>query len=96
MIVPHGDTILQPGDLLIIGARPRPGDRLLKVSEVVLRKNHRWNGKRISELNISRQTYVILIKRGSTAVIPKGDTILLEGDRVYMFDQSEAGEYMRL
>ena len=96
MIVPHGDTILQPGDLLIIGARPRPGDNLLKVSEIVLGKNHRWNGKRISDLNISRQTYVILIKRGKNAVIPKGDTILLEGDRVYMFDQSEAGEYMRL
>ncbi len=90
MIVPHGDTILQPGDLLVIGARPRAGDRLLKVTELVLNKHNRWNGRRIGDLNISRQTYVIMIKRGRETIIPKGDTVLLEGDRVYLFDRSQA------
>ena len=53
-----------------------------------MRKHHPWNGRLIRDLDISRQTVIVMIKRGDTSIIPRGNLILLEGDRIILYSQS--------
>ena len=42
----------------------------------------------IRDLDISRQTLVVLVKRRGTMLIPNGDMILREGDTVLLYTKS--------
>ena len=52
-----------------------------------LQKHNPWNGQRIRDLDISRKTVIILIKRKNKALIPNGDMILREGDTIILYTQ---------
>ena len=41
----------------------------------------------IRDLDISRQTIIILVKRGKKSIIPNGNTVLMEGDKIIMYTQ---------
>jgi voltage-gated potassium channel len=88
-IIPRGDLVLQPEDRMIIGAEALRGEHPVEVKETILKKDHPWTGKAISELNISRQSLIIMVRRKGHAMIPKGDTILVEGDVVYLYSKVE-------
>ena len=66
-------------------------DRHIDLKELVLRKNHPWNGLRIKELDISRQTIIVMIKRNGTMLVPKGDLMLHEDDHVILYSQERIG-----
>ena len=57
------------------------------LKEIVLRANHPWNGQMIRDLDISRQTVILMIKRNGSTIIPKGDVILRKGDTVIMYSK---------
>lgn len=84
-IVPHGSIRIESGDILILGSQSAKGDKPVYLKEVTLRHRHKWNGQMIRDLDISRQTVIIMIKRGNMTLTPKGSLILLEGDRVLMY-----------
>ena len=86
-IVPRGNVTLKPGDTLILGAESLKDDRHIDLKEVLLLKHNPWNGLRIRDLDISRQTIIVLVKRNDTVLVPKGDLVLLEGDRVILYSQ---------
>ena len=86
-IVPKGDVILRAGDALVLGAEPFKDDRHVDLKEVVLRKQHPWNGQRIRDLDLSRQTLIVMIKRKDRMLIPKGDLVLMEGDTIILYSQ---------
>ena len=46
-----------------------------------------WVGKRIRDLDISRHSVIVLVKRGNFTIIPNGDTILREGDKIFMYSK---------
>lgn len=85
IIVPRGDVVLEVDDTIVLGAPSFDDDSRIEFKEVVLRKQNKWNGHPIRELDISRQTVIIMVKRGNKSIIPNGDTVLLEGDRVIMY-----------
>ena len=87
-LVPRGDVVLRDNDILILGAGALKDDKHIDLKEIVLRKQNPWNGRLISELDISRQTIIVMIKRNGTMLIPKGDLMLLEGDHVILYSQS--------
>lgn len=87
VVIPRGDTMLQPGDALVLGAPSMDHDHPIDLKEIILRKQHPWNGQRIRDLDISRQTIIIMVKREGRAMIPNGNTVLLEGDRVILYTQ---------
>ena len=91
-VVPRGDVILAPGDRLIIGAEQLKNDVPVKLREVTLLKNHEWVGQMVSDLDISRQSFIVMIKRDSNAIIPDGDFIMKEGDKVFVFDKYSSKE----
>ncbi len=86
-IVPRGNVVLKNGDTLILGAESLKDDKHIDLKEVVLLKHNPWNGLRIRELDISRQTIIVMVKRSDTVLVPKGDLMLLEGDHVILYSQ---------
>lgn len=46
--------------------------------------SHSWCGKRISEIDFPDSSLVLMIKHGENTVIPKGDTVINEGDDVIL------------
>ena len=88
IVVPRGDVMLMDNDVLVLGAIPRSDNQHIELKEIVLRKQHRWNGQYIRDLDISRQTVIVMIKRDGKRIIPKGDQMLMEGDRVTLYTQT--------
>jgi voltage-gated potassium channel len=52
---------------------------------VELRRQSSWNGQRIGELDISRKTVLLLVKRKNKLLEPKEDLTLREGDRILLY-----------
>ena len=88
VVIPKGDVVLEDGDVLVIGAEHFKDDWHVELKEVQLRRQSPWNGMAIRDLDISRQTLIVLVKRSGTMLIPTGDMILREGDTILMFTKS--------
>ncbi len=86
-IVPRGNVVLKSNDTLILGAEALKDDKHIDLKEVVLLKHNPWNGLRIRELDISRQTIIVMVKRNGVMMVPKGELMLIEGDHVVMYSQ---------
>lgn len=76
-------------DVLILGAESFDDNNRIDLKEVILLKQNPWNGQKIRDLDISRQTLIIMVKRNGKAIIPNGDFVLLEGDKVIMYTQMQ-------
>ncbi|MBR6326717.1 MAG: ion transporter [Lachnospiraceae bacterium] len=84
-LVPRGDLLLKQGDVLVLAAEHFHDDSNITLKEVVLKKNNPWVGVRIRDLAISRMTYIISVKRGRELMIPRGEMILQENDRLLLY-----------
>ena len=49
---------------------------------------HKWKDQAIRDLDISRQTFIVMVKRGDRKIVPRGSTVLQEGDCVYMYKKA--------
>ena len=58
------------------------------IEEVKLDTGHPWIGKKIKELDISRRTFIIMIRRKDRIIKPEGSTGLLEKDTIVLLYQS--------
>ena len=88
IIVPRGNVVLQADDRLVLGAPSYDQDDHIDLKEIVLGAHNAWNGHRIRDLDISRQTVLIMVKRKGRAIIPNGDLVLHEGDKVILYSQT--------
>ena len=91
-IVPRGDVILKANDTIILGAEALKDDQHIDLKELVLQKHHPWNGQAIMDLNIPRQTFIVMIKRNGRVIVPKGDRVLLEGDTLILYSQERISD----
>ena len=96
VIVPKGDTELKDGDVLVIGAEHFKDDWHIDLKEVVLHRRSPWNGVAISDLDISRQTIIVMIRRRGTMLVPRGDLILREGDEVLLYTKSHIADAVNI
>ena len=80
LLVPNGGTILEQGDLLIAAAEEFEDRRNMTLQEVTVDKNYKWNGKYLHEITIPGGTLIVMIRRGTSTIIPAGDTKVCEGD----------------
>lgn len=92
IIMPKGDVILYAGDILVLGAEPFHDKEHIELKEVVLKQQHPWNGKAVSDLDISRKTMIVMVKRKKNIRIPGGDFILQEGDTVILYTQKRISD----
>ena len=86
-VVPRGDVILEAGDTLIIGAEAVKDDKHIELKEIVLLEHNPWNDQYIRDLDISRQTMIVMVKRKGSMLVPKGSLMLKQGDHVMLYTQ---------
>ena len=86
--IPNGDLELKAGDVLVIGAESVPDSERITLKEVTLEKRHSWTGHRICDLDISRHSVIVLVKRHGKALIPYGTMLLQEDDTVILYTQT--------
>lgn len=88
-IVPRGNVVLKPNDTIVLGAEALKDNTHIDLKEIVLLKHNPWNGTLIRDLDISRQTIIVMVKRNGVMIVPKGELMLLEGDRVILYTQEK-------
>lgn len=80
-IIPNGETIVKPNDLLVLSTPDFTVDSGVSLRELPVEAGSPWIGKPIKELNIPQETLIVLVKRpDGTTVVPKGGTIIHRGD----------------
>jgi len=87
ILIPRGNTKLLEGDVIVIGAEPFDNDQHIDLQELVLRRQHPWVGEEIRNLDISRHTMIVMIKRRGRVLIPNGSFVLKENDNVVLYSQ---------
>lgn len=87
VIIPRGSIVLQEGDTVILGAEAFDEQEHIKLKEVVLQKQNPWTGLCIRDLDISRHSVIVLVKRKGKTMIPTGNMVLKEGDNVFLYTQ---------
>ena len=88
ILVPRGSVVLLPNDILVLGAESARDNSHIELKELVLLKNNPWNGQRIRDLDLSRQTIIVMVKRKNRVLIPNGDLILREGDKLVLYSRT--------
>ncbi len=85
VVVPRGDIRIQQGDYIILGAEGYQEELGITLKEVTLKEQHPWTGQMIKELDISRQTLIVMVRRSEKMLIPHGSLVLQAGDMVLMY-----------
>jgi NhaP-type Na+/H+ and K+/H+ antiporters with a unique C-terminal domain len=89
LIVPRGDVVLSPGDRLVICAETLKNEQPVNLREITLGRRHDWNGCAIRDLDLSRQTYIVMVRRRGTMLVPHGSMKLMEGDVVILYSKEK-------
>lgn len=87
IIIPRGDVVLLEDDVVVLGAIPYEEDEKehIELKEIVLKKQNPWTGVKIKDLDISRQSVIVLVKRRNKSLIPNGNMVLEAGDKVFLY-----------
>ena len=93
-IIPRGNVEILPGDKVIICAEAVKSDYFTDLKEIELKKSHSWNGHKIRDLDISRQTFIVLIDRNHKMLIPDGDLVLRAGDKILLYTKEDKAKYI--
>ena len=81
--------VLKSGDRLVLCAEALKDEQPVNLREVILGHDHEWNGCAIRDLDISRQTVIVMIRRRGTMLVPNGSLKLAEGDTVILYSKEK-------
>lgn len=83
-ILPKGNTELKQGDVLVLSAEGYYGEDAFTLEEMEIGIRHPWCGKSLSELTMPHESMVVMIRRGSRAMIPNGRMKIQANDVLVM------------
>ena len=93
VLIPRGDVQLRLHDTIVLGAEPLGDGKHIYLKEIVLGEQNPWNGQYIRDLDISRQSVIVMVKREGKVIIPKEATRLKAGDSILIHSRAHlAGE----
>lgn len=84
-IIPRGDTVLKADDLVVMCAEKSKDLQPIDLKEITINEGHYWTDTAIKDLDISRQSFIFMIRRDGKAIIPKGSLVLKAGDTVLLY-----------
>ena len=87
IIVPRGNVRVKVYDTLVLGAEPIRGDAPIRLKELLLADGHPWSGMLIRDLDLPRDSMIIMIRRKDKVLIPKGNIRLKAGDNLLIHSQ---------
>lgn len=85
IVVPRGDTVVEEGDRLVLGAEGFRDEVGITLKELIIKEHHPWVNQRIKDLNISRQTLILMIRREGKMLIPNGSMTLEPDDMLLLY-----------
>ena len=83
-IIPKGNTIICEGDILISNRIASRSSSDIPLVEVPVTSGHKWADKPLSQINLPKDSLMVMIKRNSEILIPGGNTKILTGDILVM------------
>ena len=84
-VMPNEDVVLEMGDNIVISADDKDNEYKLQLREIEVLAKHRWVGQMLKDIDISRQTHIVLIRRGNEDYKPYSKFVLKEGDRILVY-----------
>jgi len=85
-IIPNGNTVIEKGDRIVLcGSSFVEKDTRINLYESIVDKTSKYKDKSIRELD--RNTLIVMIKRDEIAMIPDGNTTILENDILVLLDR---------
>ncbi|MDD4781846.1 MAG: potassium/proton antiporter [Tissierellia bacterium] len=85
IIVPRGKTTIQENDLIVLGGETHYDESGQDLIEFTIPRGHQWENKCIKDLKLPHDRLIIMVQRkDSDIIVPIGDTLLLEDDKVIM------------
>ena len=84
---PREDIILQKQDVVVLGTEPVSDGTEIDLKEVVLSRQSPWVGRQVRDLDISRRSLIVMIKREGQIIRPHGHDVFFAGDRVYIYTE---------
>ena len=71
-IITKGDTLMIPGDNVILSVPPYTTSGTEQLEEQQIGKEHEWCGKSIGELKLNSDELIAMVIRGEESIIPDG------------------------
>ena len=79
-LIPKGNTVLLPGDVVVLSALSPEGHLGVCLTEIEVDKDSKWAGKPLSKIKLGEEKLVLVLKRGERVLIPNGSTVVEEND----------------
>ena len=86
-IIPRGSTVLRANDLIVLCAEKTKELQPVAIKEIVINEGHSWNNTAIRDIDISRQSYIFMVRRDNKALVPNGKLVIKAGDIVLLYDK---------
>lgn len=84
-IVPRGNITIEENDIIVLGGETHFDETGQDLIEFTIPKGHQWENHYIKDLDIPADRLIIMVQRqGSDIIVPIGETLLLEDDKVVM------------
>lgn len=84
-IITKGDTLVRPGDNVILSVPPYIPGEDEQLEERHISKKDTWCNKKIAELELGANELIAMIIRGDETIIPDGKTVICERDVVVLY-----------
>lgn len=79
-LIPNGKTVLHENDIVVVSAPVYQGSDAVQFGEKKIHSSSKWIGRKISDYAAETGMFVVLIKRGTNVVIPRGPTDIEKDD----------------
>lgn len=87
--VPDGRTTVMDGDILVAAAPAFEKNDEFGMYDEYIGKSHEWAGKSLREIDLPHGNLVALIRREGKCIVPRGGTVVREGDVLALIKTDE-------
>lgn len=86
-IVPKGNVTIEENDLIVLAGEVHFDQSGHDLIEFTIPRGHEWANRYIKDLDLHHDRLVVIVQReGSEVIVPSGDTLLLEDDKIVMLN----------
>ena len=87
VIIPQDNTKIQLGDRLILGGEHYVDEIGIKLKEVIIKSENPWIDMKIKDLDMSRLSTIVMIKRRNKVLIPTPETVINKSDVLLVYSK---------
>lgn len=95
-IVPRGHVTIEENDVIVLGGEIHFDESGQDLVEFTIPRGHKWANKYIKDLDLPHDRLIVMLQReGNDVIVPTGDTLLLEDDKVIMLKLDEESDHSK-